>query len=185
MHACTYDCILHSKEFSNFQQCPICNKSRYKINDGKGKKIPHKVLRHFPLISRLKQLFASRHVASEMRWHKEKRVVTNDTLWHPANGEWWKHFDREFPQFDSDSRNVRLRLTSDSFNSFANMSVSYSMWPVMLISCNLPPWKCMKKTNFFMSLLISSSKSPGKKINIYLQPLIDELKELWNYGVRT
>ncbi|KAL4010220.1 hypothetical protein IC575_030450 [Cucumis melo] len=65
------------------------------------------------------------------------------------------------------------------------MNVSYSMWLVMLIPYNLLPWKCMKETNFFMSLLIPGPKSPGKEIDIYLQPLVDELKELWNVGVRT
>ncbi|TYK26074.1 uncharacterized protein E5676_scaffold1185G00310 [Cucumis melo var. makuwa] len=33
-----------------------------------------------------------------------------------------------------------------------------------------------------MSLLIPGPKSPGRKINVYLQPLIEELKELWNFG---
>ncbi|KAA0066295.1 uncharacterized protein E5676_scaffold602G001710 [Cucumis melo var. makuwa] len=36
-----------------------------------------------------------------------------------------------------------------------------------------------------MSLLIPSPKSPGREIDVYLQPLIEELKELWTFGVRT
>jgi len=80
---------------------------------------------------------------------------------------------------------VRLALASDGFNPFGNMRTSYSMWLMVLIPYNLPPWKCMKKTNFFVSLLIPGPKSPGKEIDIYLQPLIEELKELWNDGVRT
>ncbi|KAA0056379.1 hypothetical protein E6C27_scaffold186G001230 [Cucumis melo var. makuwa] len=43
----------------------------------------------------------------------------------------------------------------------------------------------MKESNFFMSLLVPRPKSPGKELDVYLQPLIDELKELWNNGVRT
>ena len=80
IHTCKFDCILYWKEFSDSQQCPVCHEPRYIINDVKGKKIPHKVLCHFPMIPRSKRLFASRHVASEMRWHKEKHVVTDDTL---------------------------------------------------------------------------------------------------------
>lgn len=34
-----------------------------------------------------------------------------------------------------------------------------------------------------MSLLILGSKSPGRDINVYLRPLTDELKELWEDGV--
>ncbi|GMP66351.1 hypothetical protein CsSME_00026743 [Camellia sinensis var. sinensis] len=48
--------------------------SRYKINRGRGKKIPHKVLRYFPLTPRLKRLYMSRKTAEDMRWHKEKRI---------------------------------------------------------------------------------------------------------------
>ena len=43
----------------------------------------------------------------------------------------------------------------------------------------------MKESNFFMSLLIPRLKSHGKEIDVYLQSLIEELKELWNDGVRT
>ena len=34
-----------------------------------------------------------------------------------------------------------------------------------------------------MSLLIPGPKSPGKEIDIYLQPLIDELKDLWSNDI--
>ncbi|KAL0559314.1 hypothetical protein IC582_003922 [Cucumis melo] len=185
IHACKYDCILYWKEFGDLQHCPICGESRYKVNDDKRKKIPHKVLHHFPLIPRLKRLFASEEGAFDMRWHKNNRVETDDVLRHPADAEGWKHFDREFPEFASDSRNVRLGLASGGFNPFGNMSTSYSMWPVVIIPYNLPPWKCMKESNFFMSLLIPGPRSPGKEIDVYLQPLIEELKQLWTIGVRT
>ncbi|XP_059650232.1 uncharacterized protein LOC132295992 [Cornus florida] len=59
------------------------------------------------------------------------------------------------------------------------MSNSYSMWPVVLMVYNLPPYKCMKDPYFIMSLLIPGPKSLGNEIDVYLQPLIDDLKELW------
>jgi hypothetical protein len=34
-------------------------------------------------------------------------------------------------------------------------------------------------------MLIPSPKSPGMDIDVYLRPLILELKELWNNGVKT
>ncbi|KAL0549527.1 hypothetical protein IC582_014012 [Cucumis melo] len=120
-----------------------------------------------------------------MSWHRDKRVETDDVLRHPADAEGWKHFDSEFPNFASDPRNVRLGLASDGFNPFGQMSTSYSIWLGVLLPYNLPPWKCMKETNFFMSLLIPGPKSPGREIDVYLQPLIEELKELWTFRVRT
>ncbi|KAA0043195.1 uncharacterized protein E5676_scaffold302G00300 [Cucumis melo var. makuwa] len=76
-------------------------------------------------------------------------------------------------------------LSFDGFNPFGQMSTSYSMWSVVLLPYNLSPWKCMKETNFFMSLLIPGPRSPGRQIYVYLQPLIEELKELWTFEVRT
>ncbi|KAA0046599.1 uncharacterized protein E6C27_scaffold114G001400 [Cucumis melo var. makuwa] len=48
-----------------------------------------------------------------MRWHKDKLVETDDVLRHPVDMERWKHFDCEFPDFASDSRNMHLGLASD------------------------------------------------------------------------
>ncbi|XP_062113910.1 uncharacterized protein LOC133824907 [Humulus lupulus] len=49
----------------------------------------------------------------------------------------------------------------------------------------MPPWRCMKREFLMMALLILRRRAPGKDIDVYLQPLIDELKELWGNGVRT
>ncbi|XP_031262844.1 uncharacterized protein LOC116121024 [Pistacia vera] len=85
--------------------------------------------------------------------------------------------------FAEDPRNLKLGLAADGFNPFSNMSTTYSCWPVMLVTYNLPPWLCMKKENIMLTLLIPGPKQPGKDIDIYLQPLIEDLQELWNNGV--
>ncbi|KAA0062945.1 uncharacterized protein E6C27_scaffold468G00390 [Cucumis melo var. makuwa] len=74
-----------------------------------------------------------------MRWHRDIRVETDDVLRHPVDAKGWKHFDSEYPDFASDSRNVCLGLASNGFNPFGQMSTSYSMWPVVLLLYNLPP----------------------------------------------
>ncbi|GKB37404.1 retrotransposon gag domain, retroviral aspartyl protease [Tanacetum coccineum] len=58
--------------------------------------------------------------------------------------------------------------------------VAYSMWPVILTTYNLPPWLCMKESNFMLTLLILGPKSPGKDIDVYLRPLIEDLQVLWD-----
>ncbi|XP_019253815.1 PREDICTED: uncharacterized protein LOC109232499 [Nicotiana attenuata] len=97
----------------------------------------------------------------------------------------WKSFDELHPSFASEPRNVRLGLASDGFQPFRNSKTSYSIWPVVLIPYNLPPWLCMKQENFILSMLIPGPNSPGDAIDIYLQPLIEELKELWEVGIVT
>ncbi|KAH7836189.1 hypothetical protein Vadar_033569 [Vaccinium darrowii] len=122
--------------------------------------------------------------APDMTWHKNKRVDDGE-LRHPADGQEWKDFDERFPDFAADPRNVRLGMATDGFNPFGNMSQSYSMWPVFMVPYNLPPWKCMKEPFCFMSLLIPGPSAIGRDIDVYLRPLIDELKELWENGVQT
>ena len=75
---------------------------------------------------------------------------------------------------------MQLGLASDGFNPFGNMSTSYSMWPVVLMPYNLPPLRCMKHPYMILSLLIPEHKATGNKIDVYLRPLVDDLKELWN-----
>jgi len=144
--ACKYDCSLFYKEHAKDDRCHVCNESRYKVNDGKGKMVPHKSLRYFRITPRLQRLFHSRHTAKDMRWHKDKRNESSDALQHPADGEAWKHLDETYPQFAIDARNVRLGLATDGFCRF---SASYSMWPVILVQCNLSPWLCLQQAFCF------------------------------------
>ena len=104
---------------------------------------------------------------------------------HPVGSLSWKRFDSLNPTFALEHRNVRLGLACDGFNPFRNMSISHSTWPIVLILYNLPPWMCMKQSFFMLSLLIPGPTAPGNDIDIYLQPLIDELQELWEHGVTT
>jgi hypothetical protein len=43
----------------------------------------------------------------------------------------------------------------------------------------------MKPEFTMLSLLIPGPQSPGNNIDVYLQPLIEELKVLWESGVET
>jgi hypothetical protein len=123
----------------------------------------------------------SQKTASHMKWHADMRTK-DGVLRHPADGEAWKSFDERYPQFAFDPRNVRLGLASDGFNPFGNMSTNYSTWPVMLVPYNLPPWMSMKQTSIMLSLIIPGPSSPGMNIDVYLEPLISELKDLWDVG---
>ncbi|KAG8379629.1 hypothetical protein BUALT_Bualt07G0108800 [Buddleja alternifolia] len=58
IHACKYDCALFWEEYENFEECPTCGTSRWKVNN-KGKKIPHKILRYFPLKQRLQRFLGT------------------------------------------------------------------------------------------------------------------------------
>ncbi|XP_074347400.1 uncharacterized protein LOC141686254 [Apium graveolens] len=78
---------------------------------------------------------------------------------------------------------MRLGVAADGFNPFRSMNLSHSTWPIVLVNYNLPPWLCMKQENLILSTLISGPESPKNNIDVYMQPLIAELKSLWNIGV--
>lgn len=136
---CVYDCALFWKKHEGKNQCPECGESRYKSNDGKGKKTPQKVLHYFQLKPRLKRLFMSKHTTVDMPWHTEKRIDIDGVLRHPADTEGWKDFDKKHHWFAQESRNVRLGLTTNGFNPFGNMNNSYNMWPVLVFPYSLLP----------------------------------------------
>ncbi|XP_026384558.1 uncharacterized protein LOC113280117 [Papaver somniferum] len=194
--ACPNDCMLYWKDDADRNDCRVCGVSRWKTvssntNNGsenrrtpKGKKIPEKKLRYFNLKPRLQKLFMSPQPATDMRYHAEERI-NDGLLRHPADAKTWKNFDKRHPTFAADPRNVRLALASDGMNPYGNMMNPHSTWPVVLIIYNLPPWEVMQEQNFILSMIISGPKSPGNDIDVYLQPLIEELKELWYVGVTT
>ena len=104
---------------------------------------------------------------------------------HPADSEEWKEFDLQHLDFAPEPHNVRLGLATNGFNPFGNINNNYSIWPVILILYNLSPWLVMKESYFMLFLLIPSPYQPGNEIDIYLKPLVYELKELWEEGVET
>ncbi|KAF7154758.1 hypothetical protein RHSIM_Rhsim01G0183600 [Rhododendron simsii] len=122
IHACKYDYSLFWKENANLENCPTCNKPRYKVNDGTGKKIPHKLLRYLPLTPRLQRPYYYEKTVPDMRWHKDKRV-DDEELRHPADGKNicdnlvrislginGKNKDKEKAQKDMEDQEIRKEL---------------------------------------------------------------------------
>jgi hypothetical protein len=177
IHVCYNNCALFRKKYAHLDNYPVCGLSRWK--DPERKKIPQKVLRHFPLAPRLKRMFATKEASEEAQWHMLKRQPSEKEMSHPADGEAWQHFDRVYPDFAKDARNLRLGLATDGFNPFSEQNSRYSMWPILVVPYNLPPWLCMQESNFMMALLIPGPKSPGKDFDIFLEPLIEDLLDLW------
>nr|GEW02688.1 hypothetical protein [Tanacetum cinerariifolium] len=159
--------------------CPVCKTSRWKDSNTPGKKVPKKVLRYFLIIPRLQRLYKSSHTAKEMTWHATGKCTEPGKMQHPVDGKAWKNFDTKYPNFAKEPRNVRLGLAANGFNPFRNLSQAYSIWSMILTTYNLPSWLCMQESSFMPKLLILGPKSPGKDIDVYLRPLIDDLKVLW------
>ncbi|KAL2904445.1 Formamidopyrimidine-DNA glycosylase [Bienertia sinuspersici] len=190
--ACPIDCMLYWAEHANATSCHVCGTSRWKSKESdqndnsneKPRRIPSKVLRYFPIKKRLQRLYMCAETASYMTWHKYGRE-NDGLLRHPADGQAWINFDKKYPSFSNEPRNVRLALATDGFNPFQTMSIVHSTWLVILVNYNLPPWLATKSEFLMLSLLIPGPLSPGNSIDVYLQPLMKDVDDLWQFGLET
>ncbi|KAK7264762.1 hypothetical protein RJT34_32372 [Clitoria ternatea] len=119
-----------------------------------------------------------------MRWHALNRTQEG-FLCHSSNGKAWKCLDELYPDFSGEPCNVRLGLCTDGFNPFGQYGRAYSCWPVILTPYNLLPDICMKREVMFLSILVPGPKNPKANIDVFLQPLVEELSQLWDIGVMT
>ncbi|XP_021735138.1 uncharacterized protein LOC110701823 [Chenopodium quinoa] len=183
IHACPKGCMLFWKDDAQLSTCRVCGSDRYK-KTSKGSLVPLNVLFYFPITPRLQRLFATKNISEEMTWHAKNPRVQG-TMAHPSDSEAWKHLDSCFPEFASEPRNVRLGLCTDGFAPHGQFGGQYSCWPVILTPYNLPPSMCMKRQFMFLSLLVPGPKNPKGNLDVYMQPLIHELKQLWEVGENT
>ncbi|KAL6189147.1 hypothetical protein ACLB2K_040537 [Fragaria x ananassa] len=182
IHACPNDCIFYRGE--NYKEAdvyPDCCVSRWKVGrDNIVKKNVHaKLLWYFTPIPKFKRFYQSTKTAKNLTWHDWGRKK-DKKMRHPADSPTWKLLDSKYLELSSDHINLRFALSSDRFNPHSMQNIMYSCWPVILVTYNLPPWLCMKRKFMMLTLLISGPKQPGNDIDVYLQPLIDDLKLLWN-----
>ncbi|KAL6658573.1 hypothetical protein ACP70R_004159 [Stipagrostis hirtigluma subsp. patula] len=210
IHACLNHCIIYRKEYASLVHCPTCGASRCKRNrnsdetnksaageaitdhgcsstttsEGPKKKIPAMVMWYLPMIDRLRRLFSNPRDSKLLRWHVDKRKKGDNMIRHPADAREWKNFDALYPQFVEDPRNIRFALSTDGMNPFGDLSSQHSTWPVILTMYNLPPWLCHKRKYLMLAILIQGPKQPGNDIDVFLEPLLEDMATLWNDGVR-
>ena len=65
-------------------------------------------------------------------------------------------------------------------NPYGNMNTSHSTCHVLLSIMNLPPWLCNKCKYIMLSTLVFGLKQPGDRIDVFLQPLVEDLQLLWD-----
>jgi hypothetical protein len=179
IHCCLDGHVLFRGDLADRDSCPHpgCGKSRWIAGSTS---MPAKVVRHFPFIPRLKRLYRSPAIAKLLRWAAENKMGT-DEMKSVVDSPAWNHMDTEIDRdFGMESRNLRLGMSLDGVNPFSMQRSAHSTWPVMVLVYNLPPWLVTKKFFVILCILISGKESPtSENIDIYLSPLVDELRELW------
>jgi hypothetical protein len=178
--------LLFWKEHKDDTEYMCCGMSRYvKVINKDGASVTTKVavkyLCYIPITPSMKWLFLCEEMAQLRRWHKEgiRDSEDPDIMLHPADAKAWHDLDNFDPKFARDPTSVHLGLSIDGFQPYNTDSTVYSCWTVFMMPYNLPPNKCLKEGFIFLALVISGSKKPRNQMNIYLCPLMEELKELW------
>lgn len=164
--------MFHLRENINLTECNTCKTSRYvQLKTSKKKKeIAPKQL----VIFRWCQGF--KDYTWQVRLH-EILHVKDRVLRQILESEVWKTFDASYADFSIDPRNVRLALSTDVFKPLKyGTNHIYGELNFLFI---IFPMDVHKATLFIILLLIPSPISLGNNIDIYLRPLVDELKELW------
>nr|GEV27232.1 hypothetical protein [Tanacetum cinerariifolium] len=166
IHVCSKNCILYRKDNKDLTVCPTYGISRWKVDNKTHKvykNIPAKVMWYFTIIPRLQRLFKLESISEDLRWHATRRIK-NGVLRHLTDSQAWCTIDEKFPKIAKDPRNLRLGISADGV--YVNSGTRHhSVWPVLSIIYNLPPWLCMKRKFIMLSVLIFGY--PGKDIDVH------------------
>ena len=111
-----------------------------------------------------------------------KRNIPADGFADVYDGKVWKDFQyvNEHP-FLASPNNLAFMLNIDWFQPFKH--TQYSLGVIYLVIMNLPRSKRFKVENVVLVGLLPGPSEPPLHLNTYLQPLVEELQQLWNPGV--
>ena len=117
-------------------------------------------------------------------WDSDKHKKGDGKLRHPVDARQWKKYDEQYYlEFEKDLRNIRFALSTDGMNPFGERTSTHSTWSVILTMYNLPTWLCQKRKYLLLSVLIQGPKHPGIDIDVFLEPVMQEMETLCKEGI--
>lgn len=124
-------------------------------------------------------MFRCPELAKHLKWHSRNK--SNDgKMRSVVDGELWRFIQEHYPDFSREARNLRMGLALDGVNPYSLQSSKHSVWPVMMVFYNLPPYLATKRFFISLTMIIPGPKFPSEHtIDVFLQPLVHELKKLW------
>jgi hypothetical protein len=139
------------------------------------------VMWYLPVVDRLRCLFANPEDAKIMSLHASDEHKNDGKLQLPTDGKQWQDFKHR--DFANEQRNVRFALSIDGMNPFAERSSKHSTWSVILTIYILPPWLLQNRKYILLTILISRPTQLGVDMDVFLEPLMEDMKILWEMGV--
>lgn len=150
--------------------------------DGKNLYYPHKIYCYKPVKESLRSLLSRNGILLSCELWRQRNIPEN-TLCDIYDGQVWKEFQFvDNKPFLAAQHNLGLMLNVDWFCPFKHSP--YSVGVIYLTIMNLPRHLRFKKENIILVGLIPGPHEPPLHINSYLDPLVDELHDLWKVGVQ-
>ena len=168
---CINSCIAFTGELADKNFCPECKESRYRSNN-----ISRKKAAYWSPIDSLRMQYKDK-IRSKTLQYRHNYTSTNEYI----NNQIGDIFDGARYKtlvssgFFSDYRDVALMASTDGYQIFRQKRDD--CWVILLINANLPPDIRIQKENLMISALIPGPRVP-KNFNSFLQPLVNELKQL-------
>ncbi len=174
---CIHSCCAFTGQFENKIQCPYCNESRYQTNHYGQQKKTHYQFACFSLKERLKIQYENPNRAEELRYrhnYMSRNGFGNDgKLGDVFDGKCY--LDLLKMGYFQDEHDIALTGSIDGYQIFKQKTDD--CWIVLFINANLSPEKRVLKENLLITSIIPGPKEP-KDLNSFMNPIINELKEL-------
>ncbi|GKD73896.1 glutamate receptor 2.8-like protein, partial [Tanacetum coccineum] len=78
------------------------------------------------------------------RWKVDNKTHKVYEKHFSKDSQAWRTIDEKFPEIAKDLRNLQLGISADGVDVNTG-NRHHSVWPVLTVIYNLPPWLCMKR----------------------------------------
>lgn len=178
-------CIAYTGSLEETASCPVCNVSRYRpatehsehIRRGRHtRQQPRKQFVYLPLIERLQIQYRNGSRAHQLKTYRAGQYETfNGTRRDVFDGDLYRQYHVQELGLFQDRHDIALQLSCDGVQ--VTSMKNHEIFPVIVVNLNLPPDVRYLQKNILSSFVVPGPKAP-KRIDTFLQPLVDELHQL-------
>ncbi|CEL54421.1 hypothetical protein RSOLAG1IB_11667 [Rhizoctonia solani AG-1 IB] len=177
-HCCRNSCVCFTGYLNNVFECPYCRSPR--LNPAGA---PYAVFSHIPLTPQLLVMFWNPFTYKKLLY-RARHLKDGETIKDVFDGLLYESLcqtcvsvdGKKFPfKHFEDFCELALMIMLDGMAPFKKRK--HSCWPIIIINLNLAPDVHMHQDNIICVGAVPGPHSP-KDINLFLQPLIDELAQL-------
>ena len=131
-----------------------------------------------PITPKIHRLFHCKQLSELQRWHASQRSEKG-VMWIPVDSIAMKHIVNTWlNKFKDKVCNLRLSMAMDGVNLYSLQNTNYYICHIVVINNNIPTWFSVKDEHLMLALLVLGRRQV-KNMDVYLQPLLDEFKQLW------